>query len=84
MGLINFACDFIRVFLWKHAWPFLRLESKLDTIPSFNILVFQFPYMVDVHRTYNDVLAISHWSHNHIMIPIVFEFDVLGSKRFEL
>lgn len=40
--------------------------------------------MVDVHSSNYDILTVSHWSYNDIVVSIVLKFYVLSSKSFEL
>ena len=84
MNLVNFTWHLIGVFLWKHTWPFLRLKLYLNFVSSSNVFNLHEAYMINVHASNNDVIAISHWSNNHKVIFIVLKLNVLCSKSLKL
>lgn len=84
MNLVNFSWNFISIFLWKHAWTFLRLEFNLNLVSSSDVFYLHVTNMINIHTSYNNVVAKSHWSYNDKMIFIVFEFYVLSSKSLKL
>lgn len=84
MNFINLTRDFIRIFLWKHTWSFLRLKFYLNLVSGSNVLNLHESDMINVHASNNNVIAISHRSHNNKVILIVSKLNVLGSKCLKL